>query len=122
MNTLSLKDLANELDDLRERAGCFEQDGQSFDEDEEAKYNELIAMEKNLGDLHAYSRNYDDTLIDEEDFPEFIQNEMEDIYPNLSHLPEVIKCNINWDSIASDCEHEYNAVEYQDVEYFIRAG
>jgi hypothetical protein len=122
MNTLSLKDLANELDDLREKAGCFGTDGQSFDEDEEAKYNELIAIEDTLGDLHVYSKNIDDCLIEEGDFEDYIEDQMEEMHPDLSHLPEVIRSNIDWRAVSDDCESDYNEIEYQGVRYFIRAG
>ena len=124
MNYLSLKDLANELDDLRERSGCYEKDESEppLDNDEQDKYNELIAMENALGDLHLYSRNINDCLIDESDFEEHIQNEMEELHPDLSHLPEVIKNNIDWANISEECECDYNEVEYEGNTYYIRAS
>jgi len=124
MNYLSLKDLANELDDLRERSGCYEKDESEppLDNDEQDKYNELIAMENALGDLHLYSRNINDCLIDESDFEEHIQNEMEELYPDLSHLPEFIKNSIDWDNVASEMRNDYNEVEYGGTVFQIRAG
>ena len=119
MNILSLKDLADELDDLRER----EEDTENpLDDDEKEKLNELIAVEDTLGDLHVYSRNVSDVLIDDDGFYEFIQQEMEEIYPDISHLPEVIKCNIDWEGVGSDAKNDYNEVEYEGNAYQIIAG
>jgi hypothetical protein len=114
MNTLSLKDLARELDDLRERA--------ELDEDEKDTLAELIAVEDTLGDLYVYSRNVSDVLIDDDDFYEFIQQEMEEVYLDISDLPEVIKCNIDWAGVGNDAKNDYNEVEYKGNTYQIIAG
>lgn len=125
MNTLSLKDLANELDDLRERAEDTSTDENAIytplDEDEKDTLAELIAVEDTLGDLHVYSKNHDDCLIEEDDFEEFIQDDMESMC-DLSNLPEVIKRNIDWRAVADDCEHDYHTITYQGTDYLIRAS
>ena len=119
MNYLSLKDLARELDDLRER----EEDTENpLDDDEKDKLKELVSIEDSLGDLHVYSRDVIDVLIDDDDFNEHIEQEMEEIYPDLSHLPDVIKNGIDWDNVASEMRCDYNEVEYCGTVYQIRAG
>lgn len=112
-NYLNLKDLANELDTLREQAE------EPLDDDENDKLAELIAIEDELGDLHVYSKNIDSTLIPQDEFEDHIKDEVEDTCDLGAAM--WLADYIDWERLADDRQCDYNTVVYQSDEYYIRA-
>ena len=60
------------------------------------------------------------TLVDEDDFEEYCEEELEDCGYFDKDFPQWIKNNINWEGIASDMKQDYSEVEYQGTTYLYR--
>ena len=61
--------------------------------------------------------SFGETLIPNDDFTEYCKGMVEDY---LYNVPDFIKYNINWDSVASDLEVDYSSVTYQGKTYLYR--
>ena len=63
---------------------------------------------------------YGCTLVDEDDFEEYAEEELEQCGYFDKDFPQWIKNNINWEGIASDMKQDYSEVDYQGTPYLYR--
>lgn len=115
MAYLNLTDLADELADLRDKIA----DGETLDNDDAERLESLEAVEVELGDLHDYALNVDDTLIPDGDFEDYARQLAEDVcdLPDTSEWP--LYC-IDWAQAARDLAQDYTSVTYEGEDYLIR--
>ena len=60
------------------------------------------------------------TLVDEYNFEEYAEEELEQCGYFDKDFPQWIKNNINWEGIASDMKQDYSEVDYQGTTYLYR--
>ena len=63
---------------------------------------------------------YGCTLVDENDFEEYCEEELEQCGYFDKDFPQWIKNNIDWEGIASDMKEDYQEVDYQGTSYLYR--
>lgn len=106
--SIDLKELAEELDELREE----------FDLGPEGKerMEALATLEQELGgDLHIASRNV--TLIHENDFKKYAQDYARDMGLKTDGWPYD---SINWEEAADDLKPDFTSVDFDGESYYTR--
>ena len=61
------------------------------------------------------------TLIDEDDFEEYVKDLVSDCGELPINLPQYIADNIDWSGVADDLRVDYSEVEYQGINYLFRS-
>lgn len=109
VKTLDLRDLAKELDDLRDA-----------DELDEAGADRLAALEELEGqlftDMGSYAQN-ESTLIAEDSFVQYAQELADDLGRVVVEWP--LYC-IDWERAADDLKQDYAEVTFEGDTYLIR--
>jgi hypothetical protein len=118
---LDIKELATELDDLRERDEEPEEGEKPdpLDDGERDRLEALIGLENDLGDLHIYSRN-GEALIADRDFEDYARELHEDIEgrDKATGWPYDY---IDWGRAAEALQADYTSIEFDGDTYWYRA-
>jgi antirestriction protein len=117
MNIVDLRDLADELDTLREM-----QDADDFDA---LRFDALQSLESEMqswgaDDLRDAGDSYEPTMIAERDFVEYAQELAEDIGAVPADLTWPMYC-IDWERAARELRHDYTSVTFDGDDYLIRS-
>ena len=59
-------------------------------------------------------------LVEEDDFEDYCEEELEQCGYFDKDFPQWIKNNINWEGIASDMKQNYSEIDYQGTTYLYR--
>ena len=108
---LDLRDLAKELDDLREQKEDAHED---FDEEDRLKALESLEKEVN-GDLHLAARN-EPMLIPDDEWVDYCRQMAEDCGYLSDKNP--LSNYIDWDGWADDMKADYQEVEFDGDTYW----
>jgi len=114
---LDLKELAEELDDLRARAEYADEnpeddDAEPLDDDERRRLADLEALESDLGDLHIASR--DVSPIHEFDFEDYAA----DMAVNTGMISEEMLPYLDRERWANDAQTNYSSFEFEGETYY----
>ena len=82
-------------------------------EDELTQIEEIDNIEDNCEEF-----SYGCTLIDEDDFEDFVKEDLEDCGYIPKDLPTWIE--INWEATAKNVKYDYSEIEYQGTTYLYR--
>jgi hypothetical protein len=122
---LDVKELAEELDDLRERRDYEPEEGDPpsdpLDDDEKERLSILEGLEKDLNsDLHVFAKNRDRYLIEDgKEFEDHARDLHEDIdgHDRAQGWPYDY---IDWERAAEALQQDYTAVEFDGETYYYR--
>lgn len=119
MYDIDLKELADELDDLREAKERMDSDETTVDEEDgwdEDRFKALEKLETDLRtDLHVAARNIE--LISESDWVGYCRDQAEDLYGRDNPLWPYV----DWERYANDIQSDFTSVEFEDETYYYRA-
>ena len=110
MDFLDVKELAEELDDLK----AADEEGEEIDED---RLSELEDLETELGDLHLASRDKE-PFVNDRDFREYAMEQAEEMGITTRGWPFDY---IDWDAAADALQSDYTSVEFDGQTYWYRA-
>ena len=141
MNILDTRDLIEERNELKqqildsfletfehyaEQTTTFEdilfeeEEIQSWREDWEDELNEIQEINDLEDEVGNEDFEFGVTLIDEDDFEEYCEEELESCGYFPYDLPSWIKNHIDWNGIAEDMKQDYSEVEYLGTTYLYR--
>lgn len=112
MSYLDLKELADELDDLRGREN---DEDWPLDEDDEDRLKALSKLEDELGDLHVASR-YKSPMCSDSDWREYCEEMADDC--GMCERNSTLANYVDWDRWADDCQSDYSSVEFDGETYW----
>jgi antirestriction protein len=113
---LDLRDLATELDELRDRAQAADD---TLDEDDLERLVDLVALEDDIGDLNAYSDNSGPEMIREDTFVEYAQ----ELADEMGAVPAEFSwpaSYIDWEGAARDLAMDYTSVRFDGADWYLR--
>lgn len=123
-----LRDAQQTLENAQETDDSFEevQAAQNAVNEAEETINALSKEQELLEELAGYGGDiqyegkwYPAYLIHEGNMEAEIRQIIEDSY-DMDSLPDVIKNNIDWDGVKSDCEVDYTEVDFVGETYYYR--
>lgn len=119
-NSMDYIDSRDILERIEELEGMKENWGEEWEESSES--DEL----KNLLGIRDECQGYGDwkygeTLIRRSEWVEYCQEFCIDVGYVSSELPSLIENNIDWKGVADDLEDDYMTVDFDGVEYLMRA-
>ena len=94
------------------------EDVQEWRDDNSNDFEHIEEIDELEDEISEFS--FGETLIPEDDFTEYCEEFIGDCY-DLTHVPDFIKNNIDWEGVASDISVDYTNVTYQGVSYLVRA-
>lgn len=116
--SLDLSELAEELDELRDRREFAaenpdDDDAEPLEADEEARYEALAGLESELGDLHIASRNKGPFIaeVDFEDYAAEVAEDLGVVSRDCAHYLD----RARW---ADDLQSDYSSVEFDGETYY----
>lgn len=117
MSRLDLKELAEELDELRARdeyadENPDDEDAEPLDDDERKRLEALANLESEIGDLHVASRNL--SPIHEDDFEEHAF----DYGVGVGMFEDRIRPYIDRKMWADDLRSDYSSFEFDGETYY----
>jgi hypothetical protein len=119
-DTLDLRDLGRELNDLREEKQAAEDNGEEWDGDED-RFADLENLEHQIGDdLQAHGRNREPLLIAQDGFEEYAREYAEDIGA-ISRGDNWPVNHIDWQTAAEELENDYEHIEFDGSTWLIRS-
>jgi antirestriction protein len=117
VESLDLRDLATELEDLRGRA---QDPDDTLDEDELERLVDLVALEDEIGDLNLYSDHSGPEMIREDTFVEYAKELADDMgaVPAEFSWPASY---IDWEAAARDLAMDYSLVRFDGRDWYVRS-
>ena len=121
MSYLDLRDLAKELEDLKERAE--DPEGEPLDEDEQERLKAIEGIAGDLGcdDLADYAEN-EPTAIPDHEFEAYAEELADDLGATDSRKTLGWPLNhIDWKAAAEELQQDYSSFDFEGVTYWIRS-
>lgn len=99
-----------------------EAEGELADWDDSDEADELKALRglADGGESAASDWRHGETLIREDYFEEYCRDLVADLGDLPKDLPGYIENNIDWSGVADDLRHDYTAVDFDGVTYYVR--
>ena len=113
---LDIKELANELDDLR-----AQQEEAPLDTGDEIERLELLErLERDLGgDLHIFANNGEPLIEDGKEFEDYARDLADDLHG--TEKCEWPSTCIDWKQAAEELQQDYTSIEFDGDTYWYRA-
>ena len=93
------------------------EDVQEWRDDNSNDFEHIEEIDELEEEISEFS--FGETLIPEDDFTKCCEELIGDCY-DLTHVPDFIKNNIDWEGVASGISVDYTNVTYQGVSYLVR--
>lgn len=112
--SLDLKELAEELDELRER----EDDADNpLDEEDKERLQALSDFEGEIGDLHLAHKNIG-SVIAESDWKDYCEDTAYDI--GMCERGSMLANYVDWERWAENCKSDYSSADFEAETYYWR--
>lgn len=117
MDYIDSRDIMERIKNLEEMRDEYEDDWNEAPESEEL--DSLLAIQEECEGYGDWK--YGETLIRRSEWVEYCQEFCVDVGYVSSELPGLIENNIDWKGVADDMEQDYMTVDFDGVEYLMRA-